>query len=132
MGKVIGIGGVFFKSKNPKKLNAWYRDHLGLDVSEWGGTTFSWDSKDGAKRDRQTLWTPFAADTKHFAPSKESFMVNFMVDDLAGLMKKLKAAKVKIDKKGIEASEYGNFAWIIDPDGRKVELWEPPLKAKKK
>jgi predicted enzyme related to lactoylglutathione lyase len=128
MAKVIGVGGVFFKSKNGKKLGAWYRKHLGFDVQDWGGAVFEWEEKPAPKHDRQTIWSPFAADTKHFAPSRESFMLNLIVDDLDAVVKRLRKGKVKIDPKGIEASEFGRFAWVMDPEGRKLELWEPPLK----
>ncbi len=129
MAKVIGVGGIFFKSKNGKKLGAWYKKHLGVDVQAWGGATFQWEEKPASKHQRFTVWSPFAADTKHFAPSREPYMINFIVDDLDGLLKKLRKAKAKVDKKGIEASEYGRFAWVMDPEGRRLELWEPPLKA---
>ena len=78
------------------------------------------------------VWSPFAADTKHFAPSRESFMINFIVDDLDAVLRRLKKGKVKVDPKGIEASEYGRFAWVMDPEGRKLELWEPPLRKGKR
>ena len=128
MAKVIGVGGIFFKSKDGKKLGAWYRKNLGVDVQAWGGAVFPWEEKPSSAHQRFTVWNPFAKDTKHFAPSREPYMINFIVDDLDALMKKLRKARVKIDAKGIEASEYGRFAWVMDPDGRKLELWEPPLK----
>ena len=130
MAKVIGVGGIFFKSKNGKKLGAWYRKNLGVDVQAWGGAAFSWEEKPKSAHERFTVWSPFASDTKHFAPSRESYMINYIVDDLDALLKKLRKARVKIDAKGIEASEYGRFAWVMDPEGRKLELWEPPLKKK--
>ena len=130
MAKVLGIGGVFFKAKNPKKLGAWYRKNLGFEVQPWGGATFEWDAK--SPTHRTTVWTPFPENTDQFAPSSEPYMLNFIVDDLEALMKKLRKARVKIDARGIEASEYGRFAWIIDPEGRKLELWEPPRKARGK
>lgn len=128
MAKVIGIGGVFFKSKDPKKLGAWYRKHLGVDVQGWGGAAFNWEEKPKSAHQRFTVWSPFSSDTKHFAPSREPYMINFIVDDLDALLKKLRKARVKIDAKGVEASEYGRFAWVMDPEGRKLELWEPPLR----
>ena len=128
MAKVIGVGGVFFKSKNPKKLGAWYRKNLGVEIQDWGGGVFQWEEKPKSAHQRFTVWSPFDAKTKHFAPSREPYMINYIIDDLGALMKKLKKARVKIDAKGIEASEYGRFAWIIDPEGRKLELWEPPLR----
>ena len=131
MAKVIGIGGVFFKSKNGKKLGAWYRKNLGVDVQAWGGAAFQWEERPKTTHQRFTVWNPFPADTRYFAPSREPYMINFIVDDLGALLKKLRRARVKIDAKGIEASEYGRFAWVMDPEGRKLELWEPPLKARR-
>ena len=126
MARVLGIGGFFFTSKNPKTLGAWYRKHLGVKVEAWGGAMFPWDVK--SSRQAFTVWSPFPADTKHFGPSKHPYMVNFIVDDLNALLKKLKRAKVRLDKKGVEESEFGRFAWVFDPEGRKLELWEPPKK----
>ncbi|MBL8958073.1 MAG: VOC family protein [Myxococcaceae bacterium] len=126
MAKVLGLGGFFFKSKNPKKLGAWYRKNLGFDVLPWGGAVFQWDVK--SKNQRFTVWSPFDEKTRHFAPSKAPYMVNLVVDDLEALIAKLTKAKAKIDKRGIETSEYGRFAWVMDPEGRKLELWEPPPK----
>ncbi len=132
MAKVIGVGGVFFKSSNAKKLGAWYKKNLGVDVQDWGGASFQWEEKPASAHQRFTVWSPFPKDTKFFAPSREPYMINFIVDDLDGVVKRLAKARIKIDPKGIEASEFGRFAWVVDPDGRKLELWEPPLKAKKK
>jgi catechol 2,3-dioxygenase-like lactoylglutathione lyase family enzyme len=128
MAKVLGIGGVFFKSKNPKKLGAWYRKHLGFEVEQWGGAAFPWDTK--TSRRRFTIWTPFAESASE--PSTEPYRLNFIVDDLDGLVKQLRKARVKLDARGIEASEYGRFAWVKDPEGRTLELWEPPLKSRGK
>ena len=124
MAKVIGIGGVFFKSRDPKALGAWYQTHLGIDVQSWGGAAFDWNGPGNPTGAGTTAWSLFPADTKHFAPSDASFMINYRVDDLRELVADLLAAGVPI-LKGPEASEYGAFAWIVDPDGNKVELWEP-------
>lgn len=122
MKRVTGLGGIFFKARDPAALNAWYREHLGLDVSEWGGTVFKWadDSPTGT-----TLWTPFKADTGYFAPSDAPFMVNFRVADLHGLLAALRAEGCQVLEK-VDESEYGKFGWVMDPEGNKVELWEPP------
>lgn len=122
MKRVTGLGGIFFKARDPAALNAWYREHLGLDVSEWGGTVFKWadDSPTGT-----TLWTPFKADTGYFAPSDAPFMVNFRVADLHGLLAALRAEGCEVLEK-VDESEYGKFGWVMDPEGNKVELWEPP------
>ena len=132
MAKVLGIGGVFFKSKSPKKLGAWYRKHLGVEVADWGGAQFAWEQTPRSKRQRFTVWSPFAADTRHFAPSREPYMINFIVDDLDGIVARLLKARIEIDERGIELSEYGRFAWVMDPEGRKLELWEPPMRTPKR
>ena len=123
MQRVTGIGGIFFKSPDPKRLNAWYREHLGLDVTDWGGVVFQWGGPDSAPG--MTLWSPFAADTSYMAPSTAAFMVNFRVADLEALLAALRAEGCDVvDKR--EDSEHGKFGWVIDPDGNKIELWEPP------
>jgi catechol 2,3-dioxygenase-like lactoylglutathione lyase family enzyme len=123
MKRVTGIGGIFFKSKDPKRLGAWYRDHLGLDVSDWGGAIFQWGGPESEPG--MTIWTPFALDTDKMAPSNASFMINFRVADLDALLAALRSEGCNIlDQQ--EASEFGKFGWVMDPDGNKVELWEPP------
>ena len=123
MQRVTGIGGIFFKSPDPKRLGAWYRTHLGVDVTDWGGAVFSWGGPDSAPG--MTLWTPFAADTDYMAPSTAPFMVNFRVADLDALLVALREEGCQVlDKR--EDSEFGKFGWVMDPDGNKVELWEPP------
>ena len=124
MAKVTGIGGVFFKSKSdPKALAAWYAKHLGLTLEPWGGALLRWSLDPSAARG-VTVWHAAAADTKWFAPSESSFMINYRVDDLAALLEQLRAADVTIVK-GPESEDNGHFAWILDPDGNKVELWQP-------
>ncbi|HTM19909.1 MAG TPA: VOC family protein [Kofleriaceae bacterium] len=122
MERVRGIGGVFFKSKDPKALGAWYQEHLGVPL-EWGMAIFRWAEHD--RGGALTVWTPFAADTKYFAPSESPFMINFRVDDLDRVRAQLLAAGVTVDDK-IEESEFGRFGWAMDPDGNKIELWQPP------
>jgi predicted enzyme related to lactoylglutathione lyase len=123
MQRVTGIGGIFFKSSDPKALGAWYRVHLGLDVSDWGGAVFQWGGVDSAPG--MTLWSPFAQDTNYMAPSAAAFMVNFRVADLDALLAALRAEGCDVVDK-TEASEQGKFGWVIDPEGNKVELWQPP------
>ena len=123
MKRVTGIGGIFFKAKDPGALGAWYRDHLGLDVTEWNGAIFNW-SGDGSEPG-MTIWSPFAADTTYMAPGTSSFMINFRVADLDALIAALKAEGCDVVDK-TESSEQGKFGWVIDPEGNKVELWEPP------
>ena len=123
MKRVTGIGGIFFKAKNPAALGAWYRDHLGLDVTDWNGVVFGWGG-DGSPPG-MTLWSPFAADTTYMAPSTASFMINFRVADLDGLLAALRIEGCDVIDK-TETSEQGKFGWVLDPEGNKVELWEPP------
>ena len=119
--RVTGIGGFFFKSTNSKALVAWYGKHLGLKTDEYG-STFWWKDKSG--NDCSTQWSPFANDTTYFAPSEKQFMQNFRVEDLENLLKKLADEGVTIIGK-METYEYGKFGWIVDPEGNKIELWEP-------
>lgn len=124
MAKVTGIGGVFFKSKgDPTALAAWYQEHLGMPLEPWGGAVLRWPA-DTAEDRGLTVWTLASKDSAWFRPSDASFMINYRVDDLAELLARLRAANVAIVQ-GPEAHENGKFAWILDPDGNKVELWEP-------
>lgn len=123
MKRVTGIGGIFFKSADPKALSAWYRDHLGLDVNDWGGALFRWGG-DGSEHGT-TVWSPFAQETSYMQPSSASFMVNYRVDDLDELLAALKAEGCDVMDK-TETSEQGKFGWVVDPEGNKIELWEPP------
>jgi predicted enzyme related to lactoylglutathione lyase len=122
--KVLGVGGVFFKSNDPEGLAAWYRDHLGIGFGD-GCAMFPW--RDGVEGDapRYTVFSPFPADTEYFGGSPHPFMINLLVVNLDGLLERLRTAGVPIDPKGVEAHDYGRFAWITDPEGRRIELWEP-------
>lgn len=124
MARVTGIGGVFFKSRGDHAaLAAWYNTHLGIPLESWGGAVLRW-TDDHADDKGLTVWTVAKSDTKWFAPSDASFMINYRVDNLAELLANLQAAGVDVVK-GPESHENGKFAWIMDPDGNKVELWEP-------
>jgi predicted enzyme related to lactoylglutathione lyase len=126
MAKVTGIGGVFFKSRGDQAaLAAWYEKHLGIPLESWGGAVLKWPD-DHAEDEGLTVWTVAKPDTDWFSPSDASFMINYRVDDLAELLTQLSDAGVEI-LKGPESHENGKFAWIVDPDGNKVELWEPML-----
>ena len=125
MKRVTGIGGIFFKSKDPKALGEWYKTHLGLDVAEWGGAAFRWANPDNPSGTGTTIWSPFKADTSYFAPSEASFMINYRVEDLHALIAVLRAEGCNVVDK-VDESEYGKFGWVIDPDGNKIELWQPP------
>jgi predicted enzyme related to lactoylglutathione lyase len=127
MAKVTGIGGVFFKSKSDHKaLAAWYQQHLGIQIEEsFGGAILKWED-DRADDKGLTVWSTATKDTKWFSPSESSFMINYRIDDMDGMIAQLTAAGVPI-LKGPDVDENGKFAWIMDPDGNKVELWEPKL-----
>jgi len=124
MAKVTGIGGVFFKAKSdPRELAAWYARHLGLPLQPWGGALLKW-SVDPAPDGGITVWHVADNGTEWFSPSPASFMINYRVDELEPLLAQLRTNGVSI-LKGPESDENGRFAWILDPDGNKVELWEP-------
>lgn len=123
--RVTGLGGFFFKTENPDKTKEWYGKHLGLPVDDYG-CTFWWKDKEG--KDCSTQWSPFKEDTKYFSPSKKEFMMNFRVENLHELLATLKEEGVTIVGE-IEEYEYGKFGWILDPEGNKIELWEPIDKA---
>ena len=125
MSRVTGIGGIFFHSTNPIVLRAWYKEHLGIDVQDWGGASFPWTDAEGKPTAGNTIWSIGNATSNQFAPSSAPFMVNYRVADLQTLVKDLRAEGCNVLDK-IDESEYGKFAWVIDPDGNKVELWEPP------
>ena len=123
MKRVTGIGGIFFKSADPKALGDWYKTHLGLDVTDWGGALFQWGGE--GSEPGITVWSPFAQDTNYMQPSAASFMINYRVEDLDGLLAALKQEGCNVVDK-TESSAQGKFGWVIDPEGNKVELWEPP------
>ena len=125
MKRVSGIGGIFFKAQDPDKLKSWYSKHLGFEHDESGGITFRWREEEDPKRKGYTVWAPFPSDTEYFEPSKKEFMINYRVDDLDGLLEALRKEGVEVDEK-VEEYEYGRFGWINDPEGNRIELWEPP------
>ena len=125
MKRVTGIGGVFFKARDPKALGAWYRTHLGIGVEDWGGAAFRWKGPDNPDGVGTTVWSPFAADTSYFAPSSAPFMINYRVHDLHALLAALRSEGCTVDDK-VEESEYGKFGWVMDPEGNRIELWQPP------
>jgi catechol 2,3-dioxygenase-like lactoylglutathione lyase family enzyme len=127
-GRILGIGGVFFKSANQQQMREWYGKHLGL-ADKGEGVMLPWREKDNPENEHVTVWTVFPEKTKYFEPS-QAFMVNYIVDDLDALLERLQKEGVKIDPKRQDA-DYGRFAWIYDPDGNKIELWQP-LTPKKK
>lgn len=122
MKKVTGIGGIFYKVKDQEAHRAWYKKHLGIESDQYGGK-FTWRQEEDPEKRGLTAWSPFPSDTGYFKPSNQDFMINYRVDDLEALLKELKKAGVELVG-DMESFEYGKFAWIIDPDGYKVELWE--------
>jgi catechol 2,3-dioxygenase-like lactoylglutathione lyase family enzyme len=129
--RITGIGGVFFRARNPAKLSAWYKQHLGLPIDDqWGGCAFHWRDLKNPKKTASTIWSTFRADTKYFGPGKQGHMVNYRVANLKKMLAQLKTEGVWIDTK-TEESEFGKFAWIKDAEGNRIELWEPPRTRRK-
>lgn len=124
MKRVVGIGGVFFKSQDPDKLRAWYQEHLGVKFDSYGSAVFDCHDHEDPNKIGQTVWSLFPHDTKYFEPSTAPFMINYRVDDLDALLKQLKSEGVEVEDK-FEEHEYGRFAWLMDPEGNRIELWEP-------
>ena len=123
MKKVTGIGGVFFKCKDPNKVKEWYNTHLGLDAGQWGAN-FEWRDAEGPDKKGSTAWNTFSENTKYFEPSAKDFMINYRVENLEALLKELKSEDVTITDT-IESAEYGKFVHILDVENNKIELWEP-------
>ena len=123
MKRVTGIGGLFFKCEDPQKQKEWYQKHLGFPLQEWG-TLFWWRDADDPEKKGSTTWSPFKSDTKYFAPSEKQFMFNYRVENLVELLKVLREEGVTIVGE-MQEFPYGKFGWILDPEGNKIELWEP-------
>ena len=122
MKKVTGIGGIFFKCKDPNKMREWYKNHLGMDTNQYGAT-FEWRHTDDLTKKGATQWSPFDDSTKYFEPSTKDFMINYQVENLELLVEELKKEGVTIVDE-IESYDYGKFVHIIDVEGNKIELWE--------
>ena len=122
-GRILGIGGVFFKSADRDQMREWYAKHLGL-ADKGQGVMLPWREHDDPQKEQVTVWTIFPASTKYFDPSPAPFMINYIVDDMDALLDRLKQEGVKIDPKRMDES-YGRFAWIYDLEGNKIELWQP-------
>jgi predicted enzyme related to lactoylglutathione lyase len=123
--RVTGIGGVFFKAKDPRKLRTWYQEKLGIALQEgFNFGMFLWRERQDASREGTTIWGVFPETTTHFAPSAASFMINYRVRNLEALLTQLRSAGVTVDGKVVDDFN-GRFAWVVDPEGNKVELWEP-------
>lgn len=123
MKRVTGIGGIFFKSKDPQQIKEWYKTHLGFDTDQWG-TNFEWRQGADPTQKGFTQWSPFTETTEYFAPSQKEFMINYRVEDIEALVVVLKQEGVTVLDE-IEAFEYGKFVHILDGEGNKIELWEP-------
>jgi predicted enzyme related to lactoylglutathione lyase len=123
MARVTGIGGVFLRAKDPKSLKAWYAQHLGITLSAFGGVKFLWSDEVPAGSG-MTAWSTFPDDTQYFGPGRQAVMINYRVDDLEALLAQLTAAGVAIAERS-EDYTYGRFAWIVDPEGNRLELWQP-------
>lgn len=123
MKKVTGIGGIFFKCKDPGRMREWYQKHLGLPVNDYGATFEWYEGYDNTKK-AQTQWSPFPENTKYFDPSTREFMINYRVANLEALVEELKKEGVTIVD-AIESYDYGKFVHILDAEGNKIELWEP-------
>lgn len=126
MKRVTGIGGIFFKAKDAQALREWYQRHLGIELEPWGGSAFRWTDAQGQPFNGTTVWNVFEAGSDYFAPSKSPFMINYRVDDLHAVLKDLREEGCAVQEK-VEESEYGKFGWVLDPEGNKVELWQPPV-----
>jgi predicted enzyme related to lactoylglutathione lyase len=122
MKKVIGIGGIFFKSKDPQQMKEWYKTHLGMDTNQYGAT-FEWRHLDDSTKKGATQWSPFADSTKYFEPSTKDFMINYQVENLESLVEELRKEGVTIVDE-VESYDYGKFVHIVDIEGNKIELWE--------
>jgi predicted enzyme related to lactoylglutathione lyase len=122
--RVTGIGGVFVRSRDPVALAAWYAEHLGVPTERYGGATFHWADGASEAMHGSTTWAPFPYDTRYFGAPTQQAMINFRVDDLDGLLTALRAAGIQVLDE-IESSEFGQFGWCVDPDGNRVELWQP-------
>lgn len=123
--KIVGIGGIFFKSEDNQKLNNWYRKNLGIESESWGAV-FPWKRVENDE-ETYTAWSTFKKETTYLEPSQKDFMINYQVHDLDELLEDLSKEGIEVVKEK-EESEFGKFAWIMDPEGNKIELWEPPTK----
>ncbi len=124
MTRITGLGGIFFKAKNPEQLRDWYKKHLHFDISPWGGKTFFWREAENPEQIARTEWSIMDDKTTYLDPGQKDFMINYRVENLELLLQELKAEGVTVAGE-IESYPYGKFGWIIDPEGQKIELWEP-------
>lgn len=124
MSRIRGIGGVFFRSRDPEAQGEWYRKHLGVPVGE-GCAVFRWREHGDPSRERSTIWSPFPKDTDYFGDGGQELMINYIVDSLEDTLAELRQDGVRVEEH-VEESEFGRFGWCYDPEGNRIELWEPP------
>jgi predicted enzyme related to lactoylglutathione lyase len=120
MKRVTGIGGIFLKAQDPERLREWYRSHLGIEIESWGGAKFRSQEREGV-----TIWSIFPSSSTYFDPSSAAFMINYRVENLDALLEALRGEGCTVDER-TEASEFGKFGWVMDPEGNRIELWEAP------
>jgi predicted enzyme related to lactoylglutathione lyase len=125
MAKITGLGGVFLKAENKEELADWYRKSLGVDLEAYGGINFNWRNAEEPEKKGYTLFSLFDKDTDYFEPGKAPYMINFRVDDLDAVLALFKERGIKVFDKRLDG-EFGRFGWILDPEGNRIELWEPP------
>ena len=125
MQRVTGIGGIFIKARDPVALRTWYQRHLGMDIQPWGGMSFQWHRPEAPEPHGSTVWSIFDEASTYFAPSTERFMVNYRIADLHAVLALLREEGCTVDDK-VDESEYGKFGWVMDPEGNRIELWQPP------
>ena len=126
MKRVTGLGGVFFKAKDPQTLGAWYKEHLGLEVDPaWNGCAFPWRYAEDPTRNGQTVWSAFKDSPEFLGPAENRWMINYRVENLDEVLAALRAEGVWVDE-NVQDSEYGRFGWVRDPEGNRIELWQPP------
>lgn len=122
--RVVGIGGIFFRAKDPKALSDWYSKRLGLKIKD-NVALFTWNSRKNPKRIGHSVWALFPKDDTYFGSKKNQFMINYRVNNLSRLLAHLRKEGVRVARK-MEKSSYGKFGWVYDPEGNRIELWEPP------
>ena len=124
MERVTGIGGVFFKAQEPDKLLEWYRQYLGIGTEGESYTVFQWQQASKPEQPGSTTWSIFPHDTEYFSPGKATFMINYRVSNLDAMLQQLREAGAQVDER-VETYDYGRFGWVADPEGNRIELWEP-------
>jgi predicted enzyme related to lactoylglutathione lyase len=125
MRRVTGIGGIFFKAQDPEKLRGWYDQHLGITAADQESAVFAWRNANRENKVGHTVWALFPPETRYFDPGKSAFMINYRVENLEWLLEQLRREGVEVDER-VEQYEYGKFGWVMDPEGNRIELWEPP------